>query len=64
MCREDAGLAFRDNTAEVLAVLRTTVLNLFRIHGVKNVAAQFRSNVDRPRQAARFLGLPTHDPVL
>lgn len=64
VCREDAGLAFLDNTAEVLAVLRTTVLNLFRIHGVKNVAAQFRSNVDRPRQAARFLGLPTHDLVL
>jgi len=57
VCREDAGLAFRDNTAETLAVLRTTVLNLLRVHHVKNVAAQLRDNGDRPRDAARFLGL-------
>jgi hypothetical protein len=49
VCREDGGLAFLDNTAEVLAVIQTTVLNLFRLQGVKNVAAQFRRNVDRIR---------------
>jgi predicted transposase YbfD/YdcC len=64
VCREDAGLAFRDNTAEVLAVVRATVLNLFRIKGVKNIAAQFRRNVDQPREAARFLGLPVPSGVL
>ena len=63
-CREDAGLAFLDNTAEVLAVVRTTVLNLLRLHEVKNIAAQLRDNGDRPRDAARFLGLPLPPTVL
>lgn len=58
VCREDAGLAFLDNTAEVLAVVRTTILNLLRVHRVKNVAAQLRDNGDRPRDACRFLKLP------
>lgn len=64
VCREDAGLAFRDNTAEVLAVCRTTVLNVLRLHQIKNVAAQLRDNGDRPRDAARFLGLLPPVPVL
>lgn len=46
VCGEDAGRAFLDHTAEVLAVVRTAVLSLFRLHRVKNVAAQFRRNGD------------------
>jgi predicted transposase YbfD/YdcC len=57
VCREDGGLAVLDNTAEVLAVLRTVILNVLRLHRVPNLGKQFRANVDRPRDAARFLGL-------
>lgn len=58
VCREDGGLAVVDNTAEVLATVRTTILNVFRLHHVPNLAKQFRANVDNPREAAHFLGLP------
>ena len=64
VCREDAGLAFRDNTAETLAVVRTTILSLLRLHQVKNMAAQLRDNGDRPRDAAQFVGLPQPVPLL
>lgn len=61
---EDAGLAWLDHTAEVLAVLRTTMLNLLRAHHVPNVARQFRANAHRAKDAAYFLGLAPPRPVL
>lgn len=57
VCGEDAGRAYLDTTAELLAVVRTAVLSLFRLHRVPNIAAQFRRNTDRPQEAGHFLGL-------
>ena len=62
--REDAGLAYCDFTAEVLAVIRTTLLSLLRVHGVQNIAQQLRRNGNLPQEAARFLGLNAPLPVL
>lgn len=56
VCREDGGLAVVDNTAEVLATVRTAILNVLRLHQIANLAKQFRANVDNPRDAGRFLG--------
>jgi hypothetical protein len=58
VCHDDGGLAVVDNTAEVLAVLRTVILNVLRLHRAPNIGKQFRANVDRPRDAARFRGCP------
>jgi len=62
--REDAGLAYRDFTAEVLAVIRTTLLSLLRVHHVKNIAEQLRQNGNLPERAVRFLAHGAELPVL
>lgn len=62
--REDAGLAYCDYTAEVLAVIRTTLLSLLRVHQVENIAAQLRQNANLPKEAARFLASKAPVPVL
>jgi predicted transposase YbfD/YdcC len=56
--REDASLSFLDHTAEALAVVRTAVISLLRLHQVRNLASQLRINGDQAKNAARFLGLP------
>lgn len=46
--REDAGQAYLDNTAEVLAVLRCLVMTTLRLLGVKCMAGAFRSLANHP----------------
>jgi predicted transposase YbfD/YdcC len=62
--QEDAGRAYMDSTAEVMAAARTAILSAFRLAGVKNVSAQLRKNALKPREAGAFLGFRPAPAVL
>ena len=52
---EDACKAGKGNAAQSLAALRNTVLNLFRLKGVENVAKEIRRNRNHQKEYEKYL---------